>query len=132
MNATELFNQLSFHDSIITKLALDRDIGVLRLDVELGNYNQLAYDPAKDPEVVPGELSFFGVSDDEHRLEGGLKILGDQVDGEIINVEVKPAIDGSSSVKLVVLVTDYISDKEETHVIKFRANEAMWKPNRDS
>jgi hypothetical protein len=129
MNATELFHQISFHDSLVTGLVLDRDTGTLRLKIELGNYNQRTYDPARDPETIPGELVFIDVNNFEHEPDSSATISGDQVDGEIINVEAIPIENGLSDVKLVVVVTDYRSQANETHVFRFKTNGATWHPD---
>ena len=128
MNATELFHQLSLHDSLITGLTRDSEAGVLRLKIELGNYNQKTYDAAKDPETIPGELLFVGVSDYEHEPKNGLKISEDQ-DGQIINVEATPSGDGLSDIKIVVVVSDYRADVEETQVFRFRTKDVTWYPD---
>ena len=128
MNATELFHQLSLHDSLITGLTRDSEAGVLRLKIELGNYNQRTYDAAKDPETIPGELLFVGVSDYEHEPKNGLKISEDQ-DGQIINVEATPSGDGLSDIKIVVVVSDYRADVEETQIFRFRTKDVTWCPD---
>lgn len=131
MNATQLFHQISLHDSLITGFTRDPEAGVLRLKIELGNYNQRTYDAAKDPETIPGELLFVGVSDYTHEPKNGLAITDDQ-DGQIINLEATPAGDGLSDIKIVVVVSDYRADVEETQVFKFRAKDVAWHPDSGS
>ena len=129
MDPTELFRQLSFHDSVIEDFFLDQSAGLLRLTVEFGNYNQVTYDKAKDPEVIPGKLEFDGVSNFQQEPENALTLWSKHADGEILSAETELMNRDQPIVKLVCVITDYKTRNRETCVFKFESTGVTWRPD---
>ena len=129
MNAVDLLRSMSFHDSVVNRINFDPTSRELHLAIELGNYNQSTYDATKDPETIPGELVFSGISDFNHEPDSALVPWSAGVDGEIIDLDADPAGEKDFNVKLVVTVTNYESKTNETLVFWLKAADARWQPD---
>lgn len=132
MSAADLLGAISFHDSVVNRITFHPESHELRLVIELGNYNQSTYDVARDPETVPGDLVFRGISELAVEPERALAPWSLDMDGEIITLDTERHVDGNFHVKLVVVLTDYRSRINETFLIRFKAADATWQPGSTS
>ena len=125
----DLLRALSFHDAVADRIAHDAAAGRLVVHLDLSLDNQAGYEPACDPETVPGELRFEGVRVVEVDPPGMLAPLPAGGDAEIFRLDAGEERGGRPLVTLVLRRTRYAPREEITGAARFHADTASFHPD---